>query len=54
MDLETAVIAFASASALAGIAYGSYLTLWVFKQDPGSPEMQRIAQAIQELSLIHI
>lgn len=48
MDLSTAVIAFAMASAIAGIAYGVYLAFWIFKLDAGSKEMQRIAQAIQE------
>ncbi|MER3422996.1 MAG: sodium-translocating pyrophosphatase, partial [Nitrospiraceae bacterium] len=43
-----AVIVFAIASSIAGIAYGVYLTFWVFKLDAGSKEMQRIAQAIQE------
>ena len=48
MDLTTTVIGFSIVAALAGIAYGLYLTFWVFKLDPGNPEMQRIAQAIQE------
>ncbi len=48
MDVSTAVIAFAVASATAGIAYGVYLTFWVFRLNPGNAEMQRIAQAIQE------
>ncbi len=48
MDVSTAVIAFAVGSATAGIAYGVYLTFWVFKLSPGNAEMQRIAQAIQE------
>ncbi|MDE3034847.1 MAG: sodium/proton-translocating pyrophosphatase, partial [Nitrospirota bacterium] len=44
----TAVIMFAIATAIAGIGYGLYLALWVFKLDAGNREMQRIAQAIQE------
>ncbi len=48
MDVSIAVIVFAIVSALAGIAYGSYLTVWVFRREPGNTEMQRIAQAIQE------
>ena len=48
MDVWTAVIVFAIVSAAAGIGFGLYLTLWVFKLDAGSAEMQRIAQAIQE------
>ena len=48
MNIESVVIAFAMASAVAGIGYGVYLTFWVFRLDPGNQEMQRIAQAIQE------
>jgi K(+)-stimulated pyrophosphate-energized sodium pump len=48
VEIGTVVIAFAIASAVAGIGYGLYLTFWVFKLDPGNKEMQRIAQAIQE------
>ncbi len=48
MDVWTAVIVFAIVSAAAGIGFGLYLALWVFKLDAGSAEMQRIAQAIQE------
>lgn len=48
MDVSIAVIGFAVVAAVAGIAYGLYLTAWVFRLDPGSAEMQRIAQAIQE------
>ena len=43
MDVSIAVIVFAIVSALAGIAYGSYLTVWVFRREPGNTEMQRIA-----------
>ncbi len=48
MDMASGVIAFSILSAIAGIAYGLYLTFWVFKLDAGNKEMQRIAQAIQE------
>jgi len=48
VDVSSVVIVFAIASAGAGIAYGVYLTFWIFKLDPGNAEMQRIAQAIQE------
>ncbi len=48
MDVWTVVIVFAIVSAAAGIGFGLYLALWVFKLDAGSAEMQRIAQAIQE------
>jgi len=44
----TAVIAFSIATAAAGIGYGLYLALWVFRLDVGNQDMQRIAQAIQE------
>ena len=47
MDAST-VILFAIVAAVAGIGYGGYLALWVFKLDPGNKEMQAIAQAIQE------
>ena len=47
MDAST-VILFAIVAAVAGIGYGVYLALWVFKLDPGNKEMQAIAQAIQE------
>ncbi|WP_447973367.1 sodium-translocating pyrophosphatase [Nitrospira sp. Kam-Ns4a] len=48
MEASTAIIVFALATAAAGIGYGLYLALWVFKLDAGNKEMQRIAQAIQE------
>jgi K(+)-stimulated pyrophosphate-energized sodium pump len=48
VDVSSAVTLFAIAAAAAGIAYGLYLALWVFKLDPGNKEMQAIAQAIQE------
>ena len=47
MDATT-VIAFSIATAAAGIGYGLYLALWVFRLDAGNKDMQRIAQAIQE------
>ncbi|MEK6526218.1 MAG: sodium-translocating pyrophosphatase [Nitrospirota bacterium] len=46
--MSTGVIVFAIAAAAAGIGYGLYLTLWIFKLDAGNAEMLRIAQAIQE------
>ena len=48
MDVTTAVVLFAIAAAVAGIGYGLYLTMWVFKLDAGNKEMQSIALAIQE------
>jgi K(+)-stimulated pyrophosphate-energized sodium pump len=48
VDSASAVVIFAIAAAAAGIAYGLYLTVWIFKLHPGNAEMQRIAQAIQE------
>ena len=41
MDVTTAVVLFAIAAAVAGIGYGLYLTMWVFKLDAGNKEMQR-------------
>ncbi|HZS12269.1 MAG TPA: sodium-translocating pyrophosphatase, partial [Nitrospirales bacterium] len=48
MELSQSVLVFAIVASAAGIAYGFYLTRWIFKLDPGNAEMQRIAQAIQE------
>jgi K(+)-stimulated pyrophosphate-energized sodium pump len=48
VNIESIVIAFAVVSAIAGIVYGVYLAFWIFRLDPGTKEMQRIAQAIQE------
>jgi K(+)-stimulated pyrophosphate-energized sodium pump len=48
VDLSTSVILFAVIAALAGIGYGLYLAMWIFRLDAGNPEMARIAQAIQE------
>jgi K(+)-stimulated pyrophosphate-energized sodium pump len=48
VDSASAVVIFAVAAAAAGIAYGLYLTFWIFKLHAGNAEMQRIAQAIQE------
>ena len=48
MDVSTGVVIFALGCATAGIAYGLYLALWVFKLEAGSARMQEIAQAIQE------
>ena len=48
VDVSSAVTLFAIAAAAAGLGYGLYLALWVFKLDPGNKEMQAIAQAIQE------
>lgn len=48
MDSASAVVIFAIAAAVAGIAYGLYLTFWIVKLHAGNAEMQRIAQAIQE------
>ncbi len=48
MDVSTRVTIFAIAAAAAGIAYGVYLAVWVFRRDAGSQTMQQISQAIQE------
>jgi K(+)-stimulated pyrophosphate-energized sodium pump len=41
-------VTFALIAAVAGIAYGLYLAMWVFKLNAGNPKMQEIAKAIQE------
>jgi K(+)-stimulated pyrophosphate-energized sodium pump len=41
-------VTFALIAAVAGIAYGLYLAMWVFKLDAGNAKMQEIAKAIQE------
>ncbi|MGH7260784.1 MAG: sodium/proton-translocating pyrophosphatase, partial [Nitrospiraceae bacterium] len=48
MDVSMTVVLFAIVTALVGIGYGLYLTLWVFKLDAGNAKMQEIAKAIQE------
>ncbi len=45
---DSAIITFALIAAAAGIAYGLYLAMWVFKLDAGNAKMQAIAKAIQE------
>ena len=45
---DSAIITFALIAAVAGIAYGLYLAMWVFKLDAGNAKMQEIAKAIQE------
>ena len=45
---DSVIITFALIAAAAGIAYGLYLAMWVFKLDAGNPKMQDIAKAIQE------
>ncbi|HKO30206.1 MAG TPA: sodium-translocating pyrophosphatase [Nitrospiraceae bacterium] len=45
---DSVIITFALIAAAAGIAYGLYLAMWVFKLDAGNPKMQQIAKAIQE------
>jgi K(+)-stimulated pyrophosphate-energized sodium pump len=45
---DSAIITFALIAALAGIAYGLYLAMWVFKLNAGNAKMQEIAKAIQE------
>jgi K(+)-stimulated pyrophosphate-energized sodium pump len=41
-------VTFALIAAVAGIGYGLYLAMWVFKLDAGNVKMQEIAKAIQE------
>ncbi len=45
---DSAIVTFALIAAAAGIAYGLYLAVWVFKLNPGNQKMQDIAKAIQE------
>ena len=45
---DSAIITFALVAAVAGIAYGLYLAMWVFKLNAGNAKMQEIAKAIQE------
>jgi len=45
---DSAIITFALIAAAAGIAYGLYLAMWVFKLNAGNAKMQEIAKAIQE------
>ncbi len=48
MEASSGVVIFALGCAVAGIAYGLYLAMWVFKLEAGTARMQEIAQAIQE------
>jgi K(+)-stimulated pyrophosphate-energized sodium pump len=41
-------VTFALIAAVAGIAYGLYLAMWVFRLDAGNAKMQEISKAIQE------
>jgi len=45
---DSTIVTFALIAAVAGIAYGVYLAMWVFKLNAGNAKMQEIAQAIQE------
>ena len=45
---DLAIITFALIAAVAGIAYGLYLAMWVFKLNAGNAKMQEISKAIQE------
>ena len=45
---DSAIVMFALIAAVAGIAYGLYLAMWVFKLDAGNQKMQEISKAIQE------
>jgi K(+)-stimulated pyrophosphate-energized sodium pump len=45
---DSAIVLFALIAAVAGIGYGLYLAMWVFKLDAGNEKMQSIAKAIQE------
>ena len=45
---DSEIVTFALIAAVAGIAYGLYLAMWVFKLDAGNAKMQEISKAIQE------
>ena len=45
---DSTIVTFALIAAVAGIAYGVYLAMWVFKLNAGNAKMQEIAKAIQE------
>ncbi len=45
---DSAIVTFALIAAVAGIAYGLYLAMWVFKLNAGNQKMQDISKAIQE------
>jgi len=45
---DSAIVTFALIAAVAGIAYGFYLAMWVFKLNAGNARMQEISKAIQE------
>jgi K(+)-stimulated pyrophosphate-energized sodium pump len=45
---DSAIVTFALIAAVAGIGYGLYLAMWVFRLDAGNVKMQEIAKAIQE------
>ena len=45
---DSAIVTFALVAACAGIGYGLYLAMWVFRLDAGNAKMQEIAKAIQE------
>ena len=38
---DSAIVIFALVAALAGIAYGLYLAMWVFKLNAGNAKLQR-------------
>ena len=38
---DSAIVTFALIAAVAGIGYGLYLAMWVFKLDAGNAKMQR-------------
>ncbi|MGQ0695823.1 MAG: sodium-translocating pyrophosphatase [Nitrospiraceae bacterium] len=45
---DSAIVTFAFIAAIAGIAYGLYLAMWIFKLNAGNAKMQEISKAIQE------
>ena len=45
---DSAIVTFALIAAVAGIAYGLYLAMWVFKLNAGNVKMPEISKASQE------
>jgi len=45
---DSAIVTFAFIAAIAGIAYGLYLAMWIFRLNAGNAKMQEISKAIQE------
>ena len=48
LSMEEGILIFATICGVAGVLYGILTSVWVIKQDKGTPRMQEIAAAIQE------